>query len=76
MSHKKTADKIADLFPMCNMCGCEVHIEIKTSALEAWRAGRPIQDAAPDLSADDREMLISQTCGKCFDKLTGGGFHG
>lgn len=31
-----------------------------------------IQDVMPELSADERELLISKTCGKCFDNLFGG----
>ena len=31
--------------------------------------GALIQDAMPYLSADDRELLISGTCGACFDKM-------
>lgn len=31
--------------------------------------GSLIQVAMPELSADDRELLISGTCGPCFDKM-------
>ena len=31
--------------------------------------GRMRQDALPELSCDERELLISGTCGACFDKL-------
>ena len=28
-----------------------------------------IQDVMPELSADDRELLVSNICGPCFDQL-------
>jgi hypothetical protein len=35
-----------------------------------WLAGKDfIQDLMPYLSAAERELLISKTCGSCFDKL-------
>ena len=37
-----------------------------------WKGGKYIQDAMPYLSADERELLISGTCGTCFDKMFGG----
>ena len=30
-----------------------------------------IRDIFPDMSADDREMLISNTCGDCWDNFFG-----
>ena len=36
-----------------------------------WQNGSLIQDAMPYLSADERELLISGTCGTCFDKMFG-----
>ena len=36
-----------------------------------WRQGELIQDAMPYLTPDERELLISETCGKCFDKMFG-----
>ena len=47
-------------------------------AVEAWlsspRADRPlVQDAFPTYSASEREMLISNRCGSCFDELFGKG---
>ena len=50
---------------------CEVSHEIVTTAAgwKAWRSGELIQDALPEVSADDRELLLSGTCGPCFDKF-------
>ena len=53
----------------CVYC-LEVHtFECSTSGFDAWQAGELIQNALPELSADQRELMISGTCGKCWDKM-------
>jgi hypothetical protein len=42
---------------------------VPTHGLIAWKEGMLIQDAMPELSADERQLLISGTCGKCWDKM-------
>jgi len=35
-----------------------------------WKAGKMhIQEALPEFSADDRELLLSSICGTCYDKI-------
>jgi hypothetical protein len=34
-----------------------------------WEGGALIQDALGYLTADERELLISGTCGACFDNM-------
>jgi len=34
-----------------------------------YKAGELIQNALPELSEDYRELLITNTCGECFDKM-------
>lgn len=57
----------------CASCGTMYKIkftEEQYQRLVQWKAGKMnIQDALPDLSADDRELLISSICGKCYDKM-------
>jgi hypothetical protein len=36
---------------------------------EWWRRGMPVQNAFPEMSAGNREFLISRTCETCFDKM-------
>jgi len=56
----------------CATCGKEQpplacsHIQLKR-----WVNGVHLQDAMPQLSADERELLISATCGSCFDRMFG-----
>jgi len=38
--------------------------------LSDWKSEKKyIQDAMPYLSDSEREILISKTCGECFDKM-------
>jgi hypothetical protein len=37
--------------------------------LKAWVMGNKIQEVLPELSAEQRELLISGTCGACFDRM-------
>ena len=53
----------------CAYC-LDVHtLECDTIGVDAWQNGELIQNALPELSADQRELLISGTCGKCWDKM-------
>lgn len=52
----------------CGGCGCTCIIDVKMDDYNAWVEGRGlIQNLMPYLSADEREMLISCTCNKCWD---------
>lgn len=53
----------------CNLCK-ETHvIYAYIEDVELWESGIHIQHAMPYLTADERELLISRTCGSCFDKM-------
>lgn len=53
----------------CRECKTVHSIQVDDAAYKKWQYGAFVQDAFPDMPADQREMLISNTCGKCFDKL-------
>ena len=50
----------------CRSCKDSYAIEVREAHLVAWQSGMLIQNAMPYLTADERELLISQTCNKCF----------
>lgn len=54
----------------CRCCGgCQI-ITMPLAGFVAWRLdGELIQQALPELTADEREILISGICGKCFDGM-------
>ncbi len=53
----------------CRTCGSQESIRVQTKDLAAWKNGEVIQEAMPYLDADQREMMISNTCSKCWDEL-------
>ena len=61
---------------MCRQCGKmqEIMVDKETDArIMDWYKGTTyIQDACPSLSAAERELFISQTCGDCWDRMFGG----
>jgi hypothetical protein len=55
----------------CHQCHTKTEIKANTSDLNDWCDGKLIQDACPYLNATERELLISQMCGNCFDEMYG-----
>lgn len=54
----------------CRVCGLSHLIMYHRQDMLDWLIGNGfIQDLMPYLSAAERELLISRTCGACFDKL-------
>lgn len=53
----------------CHSCRKEFMLYIPEDQWLRWQNGELIQRAIPALSAAERELLISGTCGECFDKL-------
>ena len=53
----------------CGICHKLHHVTAPESEFSAWESGVLIQRSMPSLSENQRELLISQTCGPCFDSL-------
>ena len=54
----------------CKVCGAKHVIIIPAAGYLKWAKGQAkIQDALPGLTDDERELLMSGICGKCFDKM-------
>lgn len=53
----------------CRHCERRFDLTVSTAGLIAWQNGMLIQNALPELTADERELLISRTCGECWDKM-------
>lgn len=73
MSNGAGQSATIEVVTTCIFCGKQVKIVAPVEAWKAWDGGRGdhIQDALPMLSADEREVLISQVCGTCFDAACG-----
>jgi len=52
------------------MCHKSIELPVSNAKVKAWCEGKAlIQNALPQLNADQRELLISGICGSCFDAL-------
>ena len=66
-------EQTTELSVQCRKCNSTEYILVGTSDLIAWRAGMLIQYAFPYLDIPTRELLISNTCNKCWIKIFGSG---
>lgn len=55
----------------CPFCGHVNEIAVNEEDYWYWQDGVLAQDTFPYLSADEREMLISGICPKCWEKTFG-----
>ena len=55
----------------CRHCQKSYDLLVNITDMADWKLGKYIQDAMPYLSADERELCISQTCGVCWDEIFG-----
>ena len=54
----------------CKKCNGMNEIDVDFEKFIAWRSGKMlIQEALPELDADQRELLISGICPKCWDEM-------
>ena len=63
----------------CPFCSTVTPVEVDEGHYRRWQEDRAtggryrhIQNAMPELSADERELLISGTCSKCWERVFGG----
>jgi hypothetical protein len=62
-------DMREEFFVICQTCYKKYTMHISKNDFYAWEHGKYVQDAFPYLNADERELLISHTCGSCFDAM-------
>jgi hypothetical protein len=53
----------------CPWCGTKSWMNISSEGYFKWVNGELIQNALPELSPEEREMLNTGICGSCWDKL-------
>ena len=57
------------VFTTCPFCGRANEVEVNHMDYLDWQNGELAQDAFPYLSANEREMLISGCCPRCWSKM-------
>ena len=57
----------------CPICGEYHEVEVSESDFVAWQCGEHAQNAFPYLTANEREILISGICSKCWTDMFGEG---
>ena len=55
----------------CPICGSHDAIEVPVSQYMDWQMGSLIQHAFPQLTATEREQIITGICGPCWDTSFG-----
>ena len=53
----------------CRSCQQVTDLQVDLEGFVKWQQGELIQNALPELDADQRELLISGTCPTCWDEL-------
>ena len=54
----------------CITCRKKIELNVNPTDYKEWAEGKKfVQEAFPYLTADEREILISGICGKCFDTM-------
>ena len=54
--------------PPCTFCGKQATVNLPLKGFQKWQLGAYVQDAFPGMPVDVRELLISGTCSRCWDK--------
>ena len=60
-----------EIHSVCPFCGTPHSVAVPSKGYRAWQEGELIQRALPQLSATEREQLISGMCPKCQKKIFG-----
>lgn len=53
----------------CINCGQLKTVGCTLEQWQQWRRGTLIQQAMPDVSKEQRELLLSGICGECWNKI-------
>ncbi len=68
MLRNLSKNDLVDYNARCPFCGDVNIIKVHKVSLEAYNNGALAQDAFPNLTAAEREMIITGICPKCWDR--------
>jgi hypothetical protein len=63
------SDKLIPIEKTCIVCKVTHTLYVPETGFNKWLEGESIQRALPELSDDDKEILLSSICGNCFDSI-------
>jgi phage FluMu protein Com len=66
-----SVDKAVVLDCKCPICGMVNHVTVSKSALSDYNAGEYLQKAFPELDVNQRELIKTGICKKCWSELEG-----
>jgi hypothetical protein len=69
----KQSDTTVDLLGNCILCKEAFSLNVRVDAYVRWVNGESVQSAFSEISRENRELLISGTCGECWLKMFGTG---
>lgn len=55
--------------PPCQVCGDTSEMELDAERVREWQEGGHIQTIFPELTANQRELMVSGTHPKCWEEL-------
>ena len=61
----------ATICVQCPSCNEVSEVLAPVDGFRRWQAGELIQDALPELTPDEREILISGICNDCWKEMFG-----
>jgi hypothetical protein len=63
-------ENVATVAVTCWSCGTAFMVEVDYEGFLRWRyEGTLLQLALPQNTHDERELLLTGTCGKCYDEM-------
>lgn len=63
-------EELLGVVTTCPVCHAQHAMKVNADAYKAWQNRElPIQEAFPDMSVDDREILKTGICPQCWDVM-------
>lgn len=56
-------------FVVCQTCFVRYEFLVDPEGFARWQQGVHIQNALPDNTPAERELILTKTCEPCFDKM-------
>ena len=71
MTVRMIGDSKVEVTNLCTLCNHHATVVVDAVGYELWRQGTLIQNALPDTSPQEREILLTGTHPACWDEMFG-----